>query len=86
MQEHFRDPIPGTPNTPGSRSVMRQTPYGRATPGGGRPGITPGAMSMAGGGMTPYSMTPGGMSTSRQNVPYTPTANTPFMTPMGTPG
>lgn len=89
FKEHFRDPIPGTPNTPGgSRSAMR-TPYGRATPGGPlRPGITPGAMSMAG-GLTPYGQTPGGGGAGgRSAAPYTPTATTPFMamTPLGTPG
>lgn len=39
-------------------------------------GITPGAMSMAGAG------TPG----FGRSAPYTPTANTPFMTPFNTPG
>jgi hypothetical protein len=44
-------------------------------------------MSMAG-GLTPYGQaTPGGGGgMGRQNAPYTPTANTPYMTPMGTPG
>merc|ERR1719260_10115 len=67
FKEHFRDPIPGTPNTPGSG--------GRSS--GRTPAITPGAMSMAGAG------TPGGFGRS---APYTPTANTPFMTPFNTPG
>ena len=40
LQEHFRDPIPGTPATPGSG--------GRSS--GRTPAITPGAMSMAGAG------------------------------------
>merc|ERR1719228_3084022 len=44
---------------------------------GRTPAITPGAMSMAGAG------TPGGFGRS---APYTPTANTPFMTPFNTPG
>ena len=43
-QEHFRDPIPGTPATPGSG--------GRST--GRTPAITPGAMSMAGAGRILY--------------------------------
>ena len=43
-QEHFRDPIPGTPATPGSG--------GRSS--GRTPAITPGAMSMAGAGV--YSL------------------------------
>ena len=80
FQEHFRDPIPGTP-TPGNRS--NRTPYGSVTPGGSRSagGITPGAMSMAGAN-TPYGQTPG----FGRSAPYTPTANTPFMTPYATPG
>ena len=59
FKEHYRDPIPITPN------MGRRTPYGSltggTTPGGGttgRPGITPGALSMAGGN-TPYGGTPG---------------------------
>ena len=44
-------------------------------------GITPGAMSMAGAN-TPYGQTPG----FGRSAPYTPTANTPFMTPYATPG
>lgn len=40
-QEHFRDPIPGTPATPNSG--------GRSS--GRTPAITPGAMSMAGAGV-----------------------------------
>ena len=54
------------------------------TPGGSRSvgGITPGAMSMAGAN-TPYGQTPG----LSRSAPYTPTANTPFMTPYtNTPG
>ena len=54
------------------------------TPGGSRSagGITPGAMSMAGAN-TPYGQTPG----FSRSAPYTPTANTPFMTPYtNTPG
>ena len=83
-QEHFRDPLPGTPAgaTPsGSRS--NRTPYGGVTPGGSRSagGITPGAMSLAGAN-TPYGQTPG----FSRSAPYTPTANTPFMTPFTTPG
>jgi len=89
FKENFRLPIPGTPTTPGGGramgSAINRTPYGgggRSTPGQ-RPGITPGAMSMAGGG-TPYG---GGGTPGRHNAaPYTPTANTPFMTPVNTPG
>lgn len=55
--------------------MTSRTPF---TPGGG---ITPGAMSLATG--TPYGATPGGYG---GNAPYTPTANTPFMTPYNTPG
>ena len=76
FKEHFRDTIP---NTPGSRGGTSRTPYGSGTPGG----ITPGAMSVAGGG------TPGqrrGLEGRSVNAPYTPTANTPFMTPYHTPG
>ena len=82
-QEHFRDPIPGTPATPGG-SRSHRTPYGGVTPGGSRSagGITPGAMSLAGAN-TPYGQTPG---FARSAAPYTPTANTPFMTPFTTPG
>jgi len=79
FKEHFREPVPGTPMaSPAVRG--NRTPYGtgRTTPGQ-RPGITPGAMSMAG---TPY----GGTPSNRHNAPYTPTANTPFMTPVHTPG
>jgi len=80
FKEHFRDPIPGTPATasPGGQRNSFRTPYGgtgRSTPGQ-RPGITPGAMSMASG--TPYGTTPG-----RRDAAYTPTANTPYMTPVG---
>lgn len=83
FKENYRAPIPGTPMaSPAVRG--NRTPYGatgRSTPGQ-RPGITPGAMSMAG---TPYGGTPGGAG--RHNAaPYTPTANTPFMTPVHTPG
>ena len=39
-------------------------------------------MSLAGAN-TPYGQTPG---FSRSAAPYTPTANTPFMTPFNTPG
>merc|ERR1719187_1423069 len=80
FKEHFRDPIPGTPASPGNRT--NRTPY-TGTPGGGRTGggITPGAMSMAGAN-TPYGQTPG----FGRSAPYTPTANTPFMTPYNTPG
>jgi transcription elongation factor SPT6 len=81
FKEHFRDPIPITPN------MGRRTPYGSVTggttPGGGttgRPGITPGALSVAGGN-TPYGGTPGSRYNSNA---YTPTANTPFMTPVAT--
>ena len=66
FQEHFRDPIPGTPATPGTGGRSARTPAG----------ITPGAMSMVGAG------TPG----FGRSAPYTPTANTPFMTPFNTPG
>ena len=38
-------------------------------------------MSMAGAN-TPYGQTPG----FGRSAPYTPTANTPFMTPYATPG
>ena len=82
FKEHFRDPIPGTPVSASPGTQRHRTPYGggtgRSTPGQ-RPGITPGAMSMASG--TPYGTTPG-----RQNAAYTPTANTPFMTPVNSPG
>merc|ERR1719474_295423 len=80
FKEHFRDPIPGTPASPGNRTS--RTPYGGTTPGGRTGGgITPGAMSMAGAN-TPYGQTPG----FGRSAPYTPTANTPFMTPYNTPG
>jgi transcription elongation factor SPT6 len=64
FKEHFRDPIPGTPFTPGGRTTGR-TPY---TPGGA---ITPGAMSLATG--TPYGATP----TSRLTPGATPSRITP---------
>ena len=56
------------------RSV--RTPYGGITPGGSRSagGITPGAMSLAGANTPGFS----------RSAPYTPTANTPFMTPYAT--
>merc|ERR1719220_2763739 len=53
------------------------TPNSGGRSSGRTPAITPGAMSMAGAG------TPGGFGRS---APYTPTANTPFMTPFNTPG
>ncbi|TRY62957.1 hypothetical protein TCAL_10880 [Tigriopus californicus] len=75
FKEHFRDPIPGTPG----RSTSR-TPYNMAgTPGGG---ITPGAMSLAAG--TPFNPTPG--FGNNASTPYTPSGQTPFMTPHQTPG
>jgi transcription elongation factor SPT6 len=49
------------------------------TPGG----ITPGAMSMAAG--TPYGATPIG-GYGAVNTPYTPSGQTPIMTPYNTPG
>ena len=53
------------------------------TPGAGGP-ITPGAMSLATG--TPYGTTPGGTTAAAMNTPYTPSGQTPFMTPYNTPG
>ena len=53
------------------------------TPGAGGP-ITPGAMSLATG--TPYGTTPGGTTAAAMNTPYTPSGQTPFMTPYHTPG
>jgi len=82
FKEHFRDPIPGTPLTPGNRMTNR-TPYMTGTPGNAV--ITPGAMSLATG--TPYGhATPGGAAAAAVNTPYTPSGQTPFMTPYGTPG
>ncbi|XP_040577453.1 transcription elongation factor SPT6 [Lepeophtheirus salmonis] len=83
FKEHFRDPLPGTPNTPGR--LTSRTPYMTGgTPGPGT--ITPGAMSLATG--TPYGTTPGAMSNYgvSVNTPYTPSGQTPFMTPYHTPG
>jgi len=81
FKEHFRDPIPGTPITPGGRMTNR-TPYmsSNNTPSGG---ITPGAMSMAAG--TPYGHTPLG-GYGNINTPYTPSGQTPILTPFNTPG
>ena len=78
FKEHFRDPIPGTPVTPRSLGGTQRTPY-NTTPGG----ITPGAMSMAA-AATPYGggITPGG----GYNAPYTPSGQTPILTPYNTPG
>eukprot|EP00096_Caligus_rogercresseyi_P013174 TRINITY_DN584_c0_g1_i1.p1 TRINITY_DN584_c0_g1~~TRINITY_DN584_c0_g1_i1.p1 ORF type:complete len:1752 (-),score=659.27 TRINITY_DN584_c0_g1_i1:156-5411(-) len=81
FKEHFRDPLPGTPNTPGR--LTSRTPYLQ----GGTPGlgtITPGAMSLATG--TPYGATPGAVSNYgvSVNTPYTPSGQTPFMTPYHT--
>ena len=66
FKEHFRDPIPGTPATPGNRSSRTFA----GTPGSRTPaGITPGAMSA--GANTPYGQTPG----FGRSAPYTPTAS-----------
>jgi len=67
----------GTPVTPGR--LTGRTPYLNATPGG----ITPGAMSMAAG--TPYAATPLSMY-GAVNTPYTPSGQTPMLTPYATPG
>ncbi len=69
FKEHFRDAIPGTPVTPGR--LTNRTPYNMT----GTPVITPGAMSMATG--TPY----GTVYNATVNTPYTPSGQTPFMTP-----
>ncbi len=81
FKEHFRDPIPGTPMTTPSGRASGRTPYMTGTPGGG---ITPGAMSLATG--TPFGTTPGGTTAAAMNTPYTPSGQTPFMTPYNTPG
>ena len=66
---------------------LSRTPYG-TTPTGG--GITPGAMSMAAG--TPYARTPVGAYGAAVggggviNTPYTPSGQTPILTPYNTPG
>ena len=78
FKDHFRDPIPGTPVTPRTGGNTQRTPYGN-TPGG----ITPGAMSVAA-AQTPYGTTPG--NSGYINTPYTPTAQTPILTPYNTPG
>ena len=83
FKEHFRDPIPGTPMTTPSGRASGRTPYMTGTPGAGGP-ITPGAMSLATG--TPYGTTPGGTTAAAMNTPYTPSGQTPFMTPYNTPG
>ena len=82
FKEHFRDPIPGTPITPGR--MTNRTPYmsSNNTPSGGG-AITPGAMSMAAG--TPYGHTPIG-GYGNINTPYTPSGQTPILTPYNTPG
>ena len=82
FKEHFRDPIPGTPITPGR--MTNRTPYmsSNNTPSGAG-GITPGAMSMAAG--TPYGHTPLG-GYGNINTPYTPSGQTPILTPFNTPG
>ena len=69
----------GTPQITPRNS--QRTPYmGSNTPGG----ITPGAMSMAA-AATPYGSgaTPGGFNI---NTPYTPSGQTPILTPYNTPG
>lgn len=82
FKEHFRDPIPGTPITPGR--MTNRTPYmsSNNTPSG-TGGITPGAMSMSAG--TPYGHTPVG-GYGNINTPYTPSGQTPILTPYNTPG
>merc|ERR1719262_722809 len=84
FKEHFRDPIPGTPITPGGTGrLTNRTPY--MTPSGGGGGITPGAMSTAMG--TPYTRTPVGYGAAGNvNTPYTPSGQTPVLTPYNTPG
>lgn len=67
----------GTPVTPGGRLTNR-TPYMTGTPGGG---ITPGAMSAAG---TPFGTTPR-TGYGAINTPYTPSGQTPILTPYNTP-
>jgi len=53
--------------------------------GGGAGGITPGAMSTAMG--TPYTRTPVGYGAAGNvNTPYTPSGQTPVLTPYNTPG
>lgn len=95
FKEHFRDPIPGTPGTP----RVARTPYhGGQTPSINMPGINAESIQRVAQNMpnhmlqslsqvasqTPhYPHTPGQYHYA--NTPYTPSGQTPFMTPYATP-
>ncbi|XP_063222520.1 transcription elongation factor SPT6 isoform X2 [Bacillus rossius redtenbacheri] len=100
FKEHFRDPVPGTPSTPRNMATNR-TPYqtpGLNIAGMNQEAIQRVAQNLPShmlhslsqvASRTPhYPHTPGGYGASLHgypNTPYTPSGQTPFMTPYHTP-
>uniref|UniRef100_A0A146LTI5 Transcription elongation factor SPT6 n=1 Tax=Lygus hesperus TaxID=30085 RepID=A0A146LTI5_LYGHE len=99
FKEHFRDPIPGTPSTPRSHASGRTpytTPGGMSMSGMNAEAIQRVAQNMPShmlhslsqvASHTPhYAHTPAAFSVHSHypNTPYTPSGQTPFMTPYAT--
>nr|CAI5827545.1 unnamed protein product [Callosobruchus analis] len=95
FKEHFRDPLPAGMNTP--RLSSGRTPYGGGTPSFN---MNPEAIQRvaqnlpthmmqtlsAVANQTPhYPHTPGAYAAGFMNTPYTPSGQTPYMTPFQTP-
>lgn len=97
FKEHFREPPPGglTPGTP--RLSSGRTPYGSGTPSFSMsteaiqrvaqnlPSHMVQALSAATNQTPHYPHTPGGYGANYINTPYTPSGQTPYMTPFQTP-
>ncbi|CAG0900948.1 unnamed protein product [Cyprideis torosa] len=96
FKEHFRDPIPSTPRA----ALSSRTPYTTHTPGGNLNPAATDALKEAARNLPPHFLqslksvpTPGGgfnhtpYSTYTAQTPYTPSGQTPYMTPyVSTPG
>ncbi|XP_014252442.1 transcription elongation factor SPT6 [Cimex lectularius] len=98
FKEHFQDPVPGTPSTPRSNASIR-TSFSN-TPGNINMGMNAEAIQRVAQNMpshmlhslsqvashTPYAHTPAAYSIHQYpTTPYTPSGQTPFMTPYTTP-
>lgn len=82
FKEHYRDPIPGTPGTP----RVTRTPYQESIQRVAQnlPNHMLQSLTQAASQQTPhYPHTPGQYHYA--NTPYTPSGQTPFMTPYATP-
>ncbi|CAG9861207.1 unnamed protein product [Phyllotreta striolata] len=91
FKEHFREPPPGgmTPGTP--RMSTGRTPYGNMSTEAiqrvaqNLPSDMVQALSAATNQTPHYPHTPGGYGGNYINTPYTPSGQTPYMTPFQTP-